>query len=43
MGDVSDDTGYSFSGYLIESSAPANPCGLIAKSYFNGNLIFHFE
>ena len=37
MSDVSDEkTDHSFSGFLIESDRPASPCGLIAKSMFNG-------
>ena len=38
MSDVSEDkTDHnSFTGFLIESDQPASPCGLIAKSVFNG-------
>ena len=40
MSDVSDDPGFSVSGFLIESDQPASPCGLIAKSFFNGKNQF---
>ena len=40
MSDVSDAPGFSVSGFLIESDQPASPCGLIAKSFFNGKTNF---
>ena len=31
----------SIGGQFIEPDKPANPCGLIAKSLFNGNVFIH--
>ena len=39
MGDLGLDK--TISGKVLEPSAPANPCGLVAKSFFNDSYEFY--
>ena len=34
--DINDKFTYSTAGFLLNRDEIANPCGLIAKSFFNG-------
>lgn len=40
--EISDSEIYSIGGLLLDREEIANPCGLIAKSFFNGYYLLFF-